>query len=547
MSIIAQSMDQALRKNTHPVVKVVGVPGAGKTHQVADYLLDRAASGYAWEEMLPISFSRAAAKASRRRLAAFGAPDSALQDYRTIHSRCYRLLELGRGDTLTEAQTREFIEDMRLEHSLGDRAERLDADEGLGNLRFGRRLGDLHLLADHLWRNTMGRIPARDLLAVFPDDGSVTWSSLMSFIEAFEAFRRSKGVMDFTDMLEEVLRRELRPDVRVLVADEAQDLTDLQIAVLRMWRRGGRIRETVILGDDDQAVFTWAGANSSWFVDGIRADEVVKLERSHRVPSEIFGWADRVIRKNFRRIPKALRSVHAGGEAVVAHNPERAVELAHAMSRGDDVYLLARSRRLLDEVFRGALEDRGVPYGYMGRFAGKSVWQTRLPLAVRSLRVLRAGGAVTPAELDGVLKYVPARGVLPWGAKKRVSELARREEQPLLTADAMRRDGLAEVADALLSREPRELLTLRVSEGRLDTVLRAARLNGESVLGQEPQFALGTKHASKGLEAGTVVVLETEDTAGNEPRTEAERRVVYVARTRAARNLVVVPMEASAR
>lgn len=542
MSLIGEVLDVA-RSNTSQgaaIIKVIGIPGAGKTHQVADYLLERNEQGYGWDEMLAVSFSRSAARAYRTRLKTFGVDDESVRNYKTIHATCYHLLDLRKGQVIRRRHVCDFLESEMLQHSFTGGGD--DDSEEVDFIRYiehGRLLGDRYLRADHLLRNTLGKIRPETLLAVFRDDGSVTLDSIKRFSRRFREYRGRENVLDFTDMLEQILDRELMPTIKALVVDEAQDLSALQARVIGMWAQAGDLRELTYLGDDAQCIYEWAGADLNWFLNGIRAKYTIALDRSHRLPSEILAKAEEVIAQNHRKLPRKAESHRVGGAVDLIPDPQAALD--RALQQGEDaVYVLARSRALLAWHFKDRLDSLGIPYAFMGQ--AKSLWQGHLPRVVGMLMALRKGTGIAPPDLPTILNYIPSKGVLPHGVKAYASRMASLREQSFTVSDLNQGDW-GNLGLVLTQTPLDQLLRLRVDDDNLKVIMSAAERQGPEVLMKEPRIWLGTKHASKGLEAKTVISLETEDLSGDDPDVEAERRVAYVARTRASERLILVPIE----
>lgn len=99
----------------------------------------------------------------------------------------------------------------------------------------------------------------------------------------------------------------------VIVVDEAQDLTDKQWSlIITMLAPGGQV---YMGGDDDQAVYTWCGANPHTMVE--LADVTEVLGQSYRIPSSVHGFAERVVRRIGRRAEKEYKP--RDFEGVVEH------------------------------------------------------------------------------------------------------------------------------------------------------------------------------------------------------------------------------------
>lgn len=541
---IIDAMERYAGGRSRTIIRVVGVPGSGKTQRVAEYLLHRRNQGIGWDQMVSLSYSRAAGTACRRRLEALGAPESEVKKYKTLHSRCYHLLDLSKTDIMKPKDYAEFMDSEKMDFTSANIRE-IDDETSSSFLESGRRLGDRYLRADDLIRTSLGKVSEVKLMSLFGDDGSATIKEIKRFSDRLRDFKRKKGKLDFTDMLEEVVREEKYPEsLRVLAVDEAQDLSSLQIKVLRDWANNAGTDEVVILGDDDQSLYQFAGASSHWFAHLKNASATITLDLSHRLPEKILRAAESVIRQNKDRLPKTMRALKPDGRVEMIPDPDKAFTRARELAGNQTVYVLTRTKYKLWELFESQLRAGITPYTFLGK--EKSFWDSPFKYAVANLLKCKETKYISPMELQVVLQYVFADR-LTRGNKSRVDEMVRMGEMRDLKIENMKKEEWGNpgktLGDALETIPVHELLEKNVNPDHLKKFVTRAQTHGIASLFQPPKVSLGTKHSSKGLETGTVVVVEDEDFSQDSiEEIEAERRVVYVARTRASENLIIVPM-----
>jgi superfamily I DNA/RNA helicase len=331
-----------------------------------------------------------------------------------------------------------------------------------------------------------------------------------------------RGALDFDDLVaravpalrtDPALLARWRGRCRVLFVDEAQDLdrTQLELALLLT----GEARDIFLVGDDDQTIYAWRLADVrrilglAAMLPGLRR---VDLVTNHRCPPEVVRRAARLVAHGRERFDKRiLPSQRASGTLVLAPDP------------GDPV---ARARLLLDRWLDAAPGGHAVlartnaelvPYAAVAleRGIAWSAGEDGLALDDPGIAEALAGGDpaghAAGADLWEIARGQPtdpSRLLLAWSG-------GRREGAPLAAALAAARE-------------------------------RRARLAGE-----EPRLVLATAHGTKGLEFDHVAVIGLDEgafpsrrsieEAPEPPRAlEEERRLAYVAWTRARRSLTLV-------
>ena len=209
----------------------------------------------------------------------------------------------------------------------------------------------------------------------------LVYPKYQSALKSFRAF-------DFDDLVCEVARLwKEREDIRdrwqkeylYVLVDEYQDTNRAQLEVLRLLC--DRHKNICVVGDDDQSIYAWRGAdvrNILDFDEQFNGAKVVKLEQNYRSTAPILAVANAVISKRAdSKYNKALFTDKPGGEKVrlgVAASPEaEAAYVARALrtliheqgKKAKDCAILYRSNgqaKLLEEQLR----EQGVPYRMIG-------------------------------------------------------------------------------------------------------------------------------------------------------------------------------------
>ena len=172
-----------------------------------------------------------------------------------------------------------------------------------------------------------------------------------------------------TDVLEYYQER-----FKYIMVDEYQDTNTAQFRLIELL--AGKYKNLCVVGDDDQSIYKFRGANISNILDfesAFPGAKVIKLEQNYRSTSHILDAANAVIRNNQGRKDKTLWTANGEGEPVVFHQYEHAYEEADGIVRDilkdgrnyQDYAVLYRTNaqsRLLEEK----CIEHNVPYRLVG-------------------------------------------------------------------------------------------------------------------------------------------------------------------------------------
>lgn len=501
----------AHREPAYTVVK--GPPGTGKT----TWLLKQFKREVDERGVLPsrvalVSYSNAAADEARKRLVEGGLEVEDLKGVKTMHALCRQLLRVDGNRLLTDDHLREF------------------------------RKQEFPLLGPRdakLYESILGSASARDVpveVVLSQLDGvnarRLSAVGFRRYAAARETFVRAGKFHTFDDLFREVLDKGLCPPADVLLVDEAQDLSPLAAKVVDLWgRRCGRV---YVVGDDDQCIFSFAGADPGWFRRLYAEHGGTVLEQSYRVPRDVHDVAMGLIGQVKGRIATPYRPAPDRGEVLVGVRLEQLSELLD----GESNLVLAREGWALDPV-RKVLERGGRQVH--ARSGVQATEERRLARCAKTAQSLGLGGGA-PAhavvdlldlrrfEADAALR----RELSAWGGTQVDCAVLER----LRSGSALLRDLNGDPLDAL---------------GALTDVQRA--LVERALAEREPPgtVVLSTFHASKGTEADVVAILPERgkasfDAGRSSPeRADEELRLQYVGVTRARRRLILVAPRAGDR
>ncbi len=208
---------------------------------------------------------------------------------------------------------------------------------------------------------------------------------------AYQAALKEQNAFDFDDLLVkpvELLRggtgllAQYRDRFHFVLVDEYQDTNHAQYVLVELLaRREAEPTNLMVVGDDDQSIYGWRGADVSNILDfeaQFPGTRVIRLERNYRSTQRILDAANAVIAENVRRKGKTLRTEADAGERLtlleaVDERDEAdwiASEIEARMAEhGDlsprDFVLLYRTNAQSRELER-ALVERSVPYRIVG-------------------------------------------------------------------------------------------------------------------------------------------------------------------------------------
>jgi len=271
---------------------VLGPPGTGKTttllNEVDMYLkqTDPDKIGY-------FSFTQKAAYEARdRAMSKFNLSEDDLPYFRTLHSLAFRRL----GIRKDEVMQRRHYED------LGKKMGLIVDYHEYDNEHTGLFTTKSDLLRIVQLAKLRGITPEQQFnLKEHTQDVSV--EQLKQFVHDLNQYKKEYNLIDFTDMITDFIKSDRSPRFDVVFIDEAQDLSQTQWGMAKsIW---DKTEHTYIAGDDDQAIFRWAGADVDSFI--AQTGKIMQLTQSYRIPQVVHDVASRIVNKIQHRLPKEWR------------------------------------------------------------------------------------------------------------------------------------------------------------------------------------------------------------------------------------------------
>jgi DNA helicase-2/ATP-dependent DNA helicase PcrA len=542
--------------------------------------------------VLAVTFTNKAAREMLTRLGAMLPVNPRGMWIGTFHGLCNRLLRAHHRDAGLP-QTFQILDSQDQLGAVKRLVKALGADED----RFPPREVQYFINA----RKEEG-LRARDV--ALTDEATRRFADLYA---AYDEQCQREGVVDFAELLlrsyellarNELLREHYQARFRHILVDEFQDTNKLQYRWLKLL--AGRQAAVFAVGDDDQSIYAFRGANVGNMADferDFRVQKVIRLEQNYRSHGNILDAANALIANNRKRLGKNLWTAAGEGEPLRVFEAETdalearwIVEEVQALvndgARRADLAVLYRSNAQ-SRVLEHALFSAGIAYRVYGglRFFERAEVKHALAylrLIASSdddnafLRVFnfppRGLGARTleqiqdAAKANGTSLFNAIEGKA--GAFRALIEDLRRETAELPLPEAVEhvvarsgliehykneRDGADRIenleelvnAAAAFTEEERVIESGEVTDPLTAFLTHAALEAGEHQAGEgQDALQMMTVHSAKGLEFEAVFLTGLEEglfpheqSVAERDGLEEERRLAYVAITRARKRL----------
>ncbi len=571
-----ERQEEAINHGAGPAAVLAG-PGSGKTFVIVQRIHRLITSqGVDPAHILVITFTKAAARQMQERF--FRLTERPLPVwFGTFHAVFYHILRQSaqyRGYTIiTEKEKRKLVRDIIHNHERFACLQEEDIEDILAAVsRYKISAGDVQT----------------DLRKMGKEDFLFFYQEYQRWLAEFCRF-------DFDDLVTacwKLLREDeacllgWRAQFCYILVDEFQDISPVQYEIVKLLAAPGN--NLFIVGDDDQAIYGFRGASPDSmkrFQEDFQQAKRILLDVNFRCHEQIVQAAGRVIAENENRIPKQIHSNHAEGEGISLCPVQSGEELQEAVTaalkkeqgagRLSDCAMICRTN--LDCGFWAqTLREAKIPFvlrekprsrfshfvirdicAYLALGQGEHSRRNFLRVINRPVRYIRRDSL--PAEQVKREAFIGYYAGMP-AVQERVKRLYRdidslpgkrvhlqiRYIRRVIGYDAYLREKYgSEKAEGLIRMGEefedfsRQFSSVQEMKTYMEEYTRVI---------SEPQtdkdgLKLLTMHASKGLEFGTVFLPDcTEgkipsDRAKTQAETEEERRMFYVAMTRAKNRL----------
>ncbi len=374
---------EAVTHTEGPLLILAGA-GSGKTrvitHRIAYIVTQRHVPPSA---ILAVTFTNKAAGEMRERVAGLleGLTLESTPTVATFHSFCVRLLRRD-GDALG-----------RIRPGFTRRFSIYDDEDQLGIIKSGYRGLGLDEKEFMQYRAALSRISAAKNRGETPEDlykqaVNKEAESIAALYKDYEKALRNANALDFDDLLLEAVRL-LRHDqptreawnrrLSYVMVDEYQDTNRSQYELMRLLSESHN--NLCVVGDEDQSIYSWRGADIRNILDFERdfpKAKTIRLEQNYRSTKNILAGAGAVVEHNKARKGKKLWTEAGAGDLLglyAAHDSENealfiadTLEKHLASNPGDHVAVLYRTNSQSRQI-EEALRRYGRKYNVVGGFS----------------------------------------------------------------------------------------------------------------------------------------------------------------------------------
>jgi len=477
--------------------KILGPPGTGKTTRLLHYAQTFLKLGTPLDKIGYFAFTKKAATEAKERMLDQNPhiKEKELQHFRTLHSLAFWKLGMKKSEVMQDEHYEDIGRSLGIEVTVYSNGEEktgfVDSDSEYFNIINAARIKE---------------IPIEDEYNTDMYSQDLDQNLLYILKEELDNYKESYHLKDFTDMIEKFIMAEICPKYDVVFIDEAQDLSPIQWKMFDILKKNSKY--IILAGDDDQAIYGWAGADVKRFQQE-PAKEII-LPQSYRVPKLIQHIADNILSRipDERRLKKEWKARDEDGSRQFITSIEDA-----PLQKGKWLVLARYNDKLIK--LKPLLREMGIYFEYKKR---KS-YPARLYAAIENYTRWTLGSLLSISECKDLFEYLG-------------KEFPEKEERMY----NLKEFGYSNTQRwfEVFETEPEDSLYIR-------NMIQA----GEE-LSKEARVKLSTIHAAKGGEADNVLLILDntktirEAVEKSPDKEDEEHRIWYVGVTRAKQNLYIM-------
>lgn len=310
---------KAINHGSGPALIIAG-PGSGKTTVLTNRIKTLIETHHVPpEQILVITFSKAAAVEMEERFHNLCVEKFYPVTFGTFHSIFYSFLQRAYGRSLRIANNNQKSNNL------------IWVLKRLGIVDYPQKElieGILKSISYYKNCKKIGR---------FTEETNIDGDLLLTIVEEYDRRNEAQGIIDFDDMLiktlhllkeDSALLRSIQDRYRYILVDECQDINIVQMEIVELM--GEKYRNVYMVGDDDQSIYKFRGSNVGLlqrFENYFEDCERINLSVNYRCSDEIISAASKVIEVNKKRFPKNIRGVgRRSGEVELLKSSNRRQE-----------------------------------------------------------------------------------------------------------------------------------------------------------------------------------------------------------------------------
>ena len=518
---------------------VIGPPGTGKTTYLKNKVEELLKSGACTsQEIGYFSFTVKAAEEIRDRVMVNEKISKEqvkilFPYFSTLHSLAYRRLQLQQAQImddndyaeLSRLTGHEYVNKMRKGNGVDIAMPTAKSEyQDIINLAYAKYPDDEDRLAKIFRETTLNNYGARNMIEQMDLD--------------LCKFKKDRDKYEYVDYFTQFLKRKNPPKLKYLFVDEAQDLSVHQWRVVDMIQEIAKPIETYVAGDDDQAIFRWAGADIEHFIAMAKDDSnsIIPLTQSYRIPISVHNLATKLAQSISVRIDKEYKPRDEEGVRKVLN-----IRPLNKGIKEGEWLILCRTHEIVKQVSE-ALEM----YGWLYKRYGHSVINFKYIEAIKAWTSLQNGKKISGDYCHTLYEYLDSTRI------KRNYGTFKGQPDGMYNLDMLiEKYGLRETIKLSSAKEVSvkdivwyDMINAKGFKNRIN-YLRSIMRNGNK-LDENPRIEVSTIHASKGGERQKVMLITDlsfgpyKSSTENQRGRDDEARVFYVGATRAKEELHIV-------
>lgn len=569
--------------------KIIGLPGTGKTYTLLQIVKNYVSDGIDMKEIIYCSHTKAAIGEVQDRivklLPQLNSKD--LKSIKTMHSLSYSLVRQQLGNKFKSKNNMRKVKEGFFKNFKTNYQHKFTflkfvsyENSTVYDLKHLESLNELHPgIFFKLHQDMQIKFPDDDVrasidylndywsrLSIEDDDEydveedyediNVELSKLaiqVSFLfhQQWTLHKQQNYIFEFNDLLLYCFNNELSPQCTILIMDEFQDFSPLQFEVFKVWADNTKI--SIIAGDPNQAIYGFQNSSPQFLQDFVASEPEIILDVSYRLPPKIIELAQKMITSN------DYLSSYQSHVSIDREGSIEEIEISEIEIDPDEsVFVLCRTNSMIDTISE-KLRQAGIVNCIYPKDSNNSEERREIEQyyeVIYKLMVVDPDSdhsfskneiklllklAEAPPNFNNVINIGKRKSLFLYDAYHQLQKLINENQDA-----SIEKQLLLSLID-LVDPEILELLTRKIFKAAKTSIEKGIEKgwNKEQLINSLDQVKVMTIHKSKGKEADLVIVINraTHYEKRGEEDEDEERRIWYVAVTRAKNRLIIASYE----